>query len=110
MLTVVAVVTAFVVIAKLALAAPAATVTEAGTAAARVLLLVSVTTAPPDGAAVPSVTVPVLPAPPVTVPGFRVTEARGGFTTSVDVLVAPLYVAVMVAVVGEATVDVEMLN
>ena len=99
-----------VVTAKLALVAPAATVTEAGTVAVAVLPLASVTTAPPAGAAVLSVTVPVLPAPPVTVPGLKVSEASGGFTTRVDVLVVPLYVAVMVAVVGEVTADVEMLN
>src|SRR5215472_5215828 len=110
MFTFVAADTALLLTVNVAEVAPAATVTEAGTVAAAVLLLVSVTTAPPAGAAVPSVTVPVLPAPPVTVPGLRVIEARGGFTISVDVLVAPLYVAVMVAVVGEATVDVEMLN
>ena len=70
--------------------APAATVTDAGTDAAVVLLLTSDTTAPPTGAAAPRVTVPVLPAPPVTEVGFSVTDANGGFTVSVAALLAPL--------------------
>ncbi len=44
---------------KLAVFAPAATVTLAGTRAANVLLLESDTMAPPDGAAPLNVTVPV---------------------------------------------------
>ena len=44
---------------KVALVAPAGTVTLAGTVAAAVLLLISCTTAPPAGAAVFSVAVPV---------------------------------------------------
>src|SRR5206468_6700676 len=88
--TVVTVVTVLLVITKVAVVAPAATVTEAGTAAALMLLLVSVTTAPPAGAAVASVTVPVLAAPPVTEAGFTVTGVSGGFTTSVTIFEAPL--------------------
>src|SRR5436190_23816205 len=95
MTTAVCVVTGLLVIAKVAVVTPAATVTDAGTMAALMLLLVSVTTAPPAGAAAASVTVPVLPTPPVTEAGFRVTEASGGFTTIVTILDAPLYVAVM---------------
>jgi hypothetical protein len=52
-------VTAFVVTRNPTVVAPAGTVTLAGTAATAVLLLDSVTTAPPAGAAALSVTVPV---------------------------------------------------
>jgi hypothetical protein len=92
MVTAVAVVTTFVVMANVAVVAPAATVTEAGTVAALILLLASVTMAPPAGAAVANVTVPVLPVPPVTATGFTATEASpdDGFTTSVTALLAPL--------------------
>jgi len=69
--------------------APTTTVTDAGTVAALRLLLVRVTTAPAAGAAAASVTVPVLPAPPVTEAGFSVTAASGGFTVSVTILEAP---------------------
>ena len=75
MVTTVPAVTAFVAIAKVAVVAPAATITEGGTVAAFVLLLVSVTSAPPTGAAAVSVTVLVLFAPPVTVAGLRATDA-----------------------------------
>jgi hypothetical protein len=91
--------TAVVVIANVAVVAPAATVTLAGTVAEVVLLLDSVTKAPPVGAALPSVTVPVLDVPPATVVGLNVTEVSvGGFTVSVAVCV-PLYVAEMVSAV-----------
>src|SRR5438477_5034310 len=105
MVTDVTAVTTLLVIAKLAFAAPAATLTDAGTVAALRLLLVSVTTAPPAGAAWPSVTVPVLPAPPTTAAGLTLTPANpvGGFTVSVAVLATPLRVAVMVTAVTAVT-------
>ena len=91
MVTAVAAFTALVVIVKVLVVVPAATVTEAGTVAALRLLLANVTTAPPAGAAALSVTVPVLFAPPVTAVGFTVTlfKAAGGFTVSVAVLATP---------------------
>ncbi len=55
---------------KLALAVPPATVTLAGTVATAVLLLVSVTTAPPAGAALVSVAVACDAFPPTTVEGL----------------------------------------
>jgi hypothetical protein len=75
--------TANVVTGKVADVAPAGTVKFAGTVASEVLLLVSVTTAPPIGAPAFSVTVPVDPTPPVTLLGFNKTEeVTGGFTVS----------------------------
>ena len=81
--------TLLVVTWNVALVAPAATVTVAGTCAAVVLLLVRDTVAPPLGAAPLSVTVPVDELPPVTLVGFTETEDRdtdaAGFTVSVAV-------------------------
>ena len=76
MLTVVEAATALVLTVNVALVAPAATVTLDGSLAAVVLLLESVTTAPPDGAAPVSITVPVEEFPPVTLVGFSETEER----------------------------------
>src|SRR5437868_9458498 len=80
MIATVPTVTVFVATVNLAVVAPAATVTDAGTVAALRLLLVNATTAPPAGAAALSVTVPMLFAPPVTVAGFSVIEARVAVT------------------------------
>ena len=74
MLTVVEKLTGVVVMVKLALVASAATVTLGGTLATAPLLLVSITTAPPLGAAPLRVTVPCDVAPPVTLVGFNVSE------------------------------------
>ena len=71
-------ITVVVPIAKFALTAPAVTVTLAGTLATGALLLDSPTMAPPLGAAAVNVTVPVDPAPPVTLVGLTVTEVRLG--------------------------------
>ena len=83
--------TALVLTGKVALVAPAGTVTLAGTVAAAVLLLESVTGAPPAGAGPFSVTVPVgEEVPPVTLAGLRVNEEGiGGITVSEVVRVAP---------------------
>ena len=86
------VVTALVLTVNVALLAPAATVTVAGTVAVDVLLLERETTAPPMGAGPLSITVPVEGDPPVTLVGFSVSEERvraGGSTVSEAVLVAP---------------------
>src|SRR5437870_13862620 len=78
MVTEVDVATGFVLTVKLALVAPAGTVTLAGTVATPVLLLDRLTTAPPPGAAALSVTVPVDELPPVTLDGLSLSEATGG--------------------------------
>ena len=83
--------TELVVTEKVAVVAPAATVTLAGICAAVVLLLVSVTVAPPAGAAPLNVTVPVEELPPVTVVGLTASDYKdtveGGFTVRVAVCV-----------------------
>jgi hypothetical protein len=87
--------TVLVLIVNDAVVAPAATVTLEGTLAAIVLLLESVTTAPPDGAAPLRVTVPVEEFPPITLVGFSVSEESvgdggdAGVTVSEADLVAP---------------------
>ena len=67
--------TALVVTVNVAIVAPERTVRLLGTCA-NVLLLDSVTIAPPAGAALLSVTVPVEELPPCTLVGFRTTEVR----------------------------------
>ncbi len=80
--------TALVLAVNVALVAPATTVTLDGVLAAVVLLLESVTTAPPEGAAPLNVTVPVEEFPPVTLVGFSVSEdsvgAGGGAGVTVN--------------------------
>ena len=70
-------VTALVLTVKVALLAPARTVTLEGTLAAT-LLLESITCAPPVGAGPPSVTVLVDCTPPVTLVGLSVSEESVG--------------------------------
>jgi hypothetical protein len=82
-------VTDTVVTVKVALVAPSATATLPGTVAAAGLLLLSVTTAPPAGAALVSATVPCELLPPTTEVGLSAIPDRAGgggvlgFTTSV---------------------------
>ena len=103
-------VTAWLVAVNVAVVAPAGIVTDAGTFAALVLLLLRPATMPPAGAAVARVTVPMLVAPPVTVAGFIASPASHGFTPSVAVCDDPLYVAVMTAPTAAATGFVVMAN
>ena len=80
--------TGLVVAVNVAVVAPASTVTVAGTWAAAVLLEVKPITAPPTGAGLSSVTVPVEEVPPSTVAGLMLTEvkaATGAVTVSVVV-------------------------
>ncbi len=95
MVTVVEAETALVLTVNVALVAPAATVTLAGTRATVVLLLESATCAPPAGAGPLNVTAPVDEFPPVTLVGLNVSEASvgaggaAGVTVSEADLVAP---------------------
>ena len=87
-------VTVLVVTVKLALVAPAGTVTLAGTVTA-LELSESATTAPPLGAAEAKVTVPVEELPPVTVVGLSARDDRVapvdavGLSVSVALCVTP---------------------
>jgi hypothetical protein len=90
MLTAVDADTAVVVMVKVAVVAPAATVRVAGTVAAG-LLLDKVTTVPPVGAWPESVTVPCELLPPSTEAGLRLTEeSEGGVSSSAAVTLALL--------------------
>jgi hypothetical protein len=83
--------TVLVVTVKVAVVAPAGTVTLDGTVAARVLLLESLTVVPFVGAAPLRVTVPVDGLPPTTVDGPKLNEVKlGGVMANVVVLVTPL--------------------
>ena len=61
---------------KVALVAPTGTVTLASTLATALLLLESVTSAPPEGATAVKVTVPVEELPPTTDVGLTLTADR----------------------------------
>ena len=101
--TTVSALTAEVVTVNVALVAPAAMVTLAGTEAAAETELESETTAPPAGAAPFRVTVPVELTPPITEVGLSEIVLMAAALTVRVAVVAPLYVAVMVAVCTEAT-------
>jgi len=100
--------TAFVVMIKVAVVAPAATVTLAGVVAAAVLLEESVTSTPPPGAGPVRVTVPVDEAGPTTLVGFTVTDvkAAAGLTVIAVVLVVAANVLEMLTVVVLVTAAV----
>jgi hypothetical protein len=68
-----------VVAMKIALVAPAATVTLTGTLTNAPLLLLSVTTTPPAGAAAPSTTIPRAAAPPTMRDGRKATPVSASF-------------------------------
>jgi len=117
MVTAVDAVTALVLTVKVALVAPATTVTLEGTVAAAVLLLESATCAPPAGAAPLNVTVPVENcAPPTTLVGFSVSEERvgagggAGATVIEAVRVTPPKAAEMVTAVDAVTALVLTVN
>ena len=83
--------TGAVVTLNVAVVAFGAMVTPAGTLAAAVLLLPSVTSAPPAGAGPFSVTVPVDELPPRTDVGLNETELSvAGVTVKVAVLVTAM--------------------
>src|SRR5258705_11498107 len=97
MVTEAEVVRGLVATVKVALAAPAGTVTLARTAPTAVLLLESPIVAPPASAGALRVTVPVETVPPITLAGFRFMEVSvaGANTESTAVRVAPSQNAVM---------------
>jgi hypothetical protein len=114
MVTGVEAVTAVVFTVNVALVAPAATVTLAGTVAADALLERD-TTAPLLGAGPLRVTVPVEEEPPVTLLGLSVIEESvggvpAGVTVSVAVFADVPKVAVIVAEVEEVTVLLLTVN
>src|SRR5919109_4709878 len=110
MVTAVAAPTAFVETVKFASVCPSATITLGGTVATAVLLLASVTTAPPGGAGAPSPTDPVEAVPPITRLGLTRTPARAGATTSVVDLVASSKVAETPTAVEFVTALVETVK
>jgi hypothetical protein len=82
------VVTELVVTVKVAVVAPEAMLTLAGTVATAVLLLERVITAPDDGAAALSVTVPWDGLPPTTLVGLSVNELTTGAAVTESVIVS----------------------
>src|SRR6266851_8662992 len=114
MVTDVDVATALVVTVKVALVAPAGTVTPLAGTLADGSLLERETTPPPLGAGPLSVTVPVEGFPPATFAGLKVSEDRTGrgcgVTVSVAVCVPPPYDAEMVTEVEVTTGLVVTVN
>jgi hypothetical protein len=110
--------TARVAIEKVALVAPCATDTPAGTVATAVLLLDTDTAKPPAGAGDVSVTAPCDEAPPVTLAGFTATVesdaggggAGGGVTVSVALRAVPPNAPLIVRDVDAVTDAVLTVN
>jgi hypothetical protein len=106
--------TTLLVTVKVAVVAPAVTVTVAGTVAAAVLLLESVTrrwVVEPAAGAFSVIVAVEFATPPTTVVGFKVIDATcGGLSVSVAVFVTPLRVAVMVTVVAAPTETLVTVN
>jgi hypothetical protein len=104
--------TGLVVTVNVAVIALAGTVTLAGTWAAEVLLLERLTTAPPLGAGLLSVTVAVDDVAPRTVVGFSVREVRvaAGVIVIFEDTVLPPYVADIATIVVEVTTLVFTVN
>ena len=106
-------VTAEVVIVNVALEAAAGITTLAGTCAAAVLELVSVTVAPPLSAGPLNVTVPCEVLPPNTLVGFNDTDSTVGVPWAIvskAVGFVPPKLAEMVEVVEEETAEVVIVN
>ena len=88
---------------NVALVLPAGTVKLLGTVAAALLLL-SVIFAPPEGATMLSVTVPVDDCPPRTLVGFKVRpDTAGGVIYTLFVTLTPARLAVTLAIVASVT-------
>lgn len=98
-----------VAIAKLAVVAPAAIVTDAG-AVALDDVDDSETDTPPAGAAEPNVTVPVDVWPPVTVDGYNTSLMGNGAMVSVALAVCPPEDAEMELVVPSGTTTVDTIK
>jgi hypothetical protein len=97
---------------KVALVAPAATVTLVGTVATAVLLLASATIAPPADADALKVTVSLEVLPAVTLVGLRLSDKRviAGLMMRLADFLTPLYVAEIVTAMDAATGLVEIVN
>jgi hypothetical protein len=103
-------VTVVVLAVKVALVAPAGTVTLAGTVTRAVLLLDSDTTAPPAGAGAPRITLPVDGVPPTTVLGLNSTLWSMGNNRRKSLKLSPAKVVEIVTVVVLVTALVVIGN